>query len=72
MEKPRDAAFAGSVEHDFCAPTIHRVKVILAQHPHARQRGKVVDLPDIIECFSHNFRIDHRSFDILRSSCCGA
>jgi len=58
VEKPQDAALAGSVKHDFRAPTIHDMKVILARYPHARQRRKVVNLVDIVERLSHQFRVE--------------
>jgi hypothetical protein len=69
VEKPRDAALAGSVKHDFRAPTIYGLKVILVRYPHAWQRGKVVNLRDVIERFADPFRVEHRSRDILRPRC---
>src|ERR1700704_4087530 len=43
------------------------MKIVLTRHPHARKRRKVVPLLDIVERFSHQVRIEHRTFHILHT-----
>ena len=73
MQKPRHAALARRSNHHFRAAAINGMEIVLVRHPHAGQRGKVVNMVNIIKRFSHQRRIENRTLNKVypRRNGCG-
>ena len=67
VQKPRHALFARCGDDDLGAAAIDVVKVAFVRHPHAWQRGKVIDILDTVEGLSHQRRIEYRALNELHA-----